>query len=102
MKSIENISMREIEKYINKMEYMIIGLRERKDYIKYHIEGAVNIPYESVINESIYIPYNKKLVLYCEHGGVSIMAAKKLMKRGYEVINTLGGITAYERLKQKP
>lgn len=101
METIENISMREIERYINNSEYMVIDLRSPGDYMKYHIDGAVNIPYESLINGEIELPHRKKAVLYCEHGGVSIMAAKKLMRKGYIVINTIGGITAYKRLKQK-
>ncbi len=101
MERIENISMKEIDKYINDAQYVVVDLRNAVDYGKYHIDGAINIPYAHLISNEEELPYNKKIVLYCEHGGMSIMAAKMLMKKGYEVINTIGGITAYERLKQK-
>ena len=44
----------------------------------------------------VELPKNKTLVLYCEHGGVSVIAAQRLFKRGYLVINTIGGYSAYK------
>ena len=97
MNQIENINMREIKNYDN-TNYLIIDLRNEVEYKKFHIKNAVNIPYESILNREMEIPKSKTLVLYCEHGGVSIIAAKVLLKRGYKVINTIGGITAYKKL----
>lgn len=97
METIENISMREIGNFVNRMGYLIIDLRSQRDYKEFHIETAVNIPYESIANGEVELPNNKILVLYCQHGGVSIVAAKRLMKKGYRVINTIGGMSAYEK-----
>lgn len=98
MGTIENVSIREIDKYIGDGRYLIADVRSEADYQKSHIEGAVNISYKSIENGETELPRNKIIVLYCEHGGVSIMAAKKLYRRGYRVINTLGGFAAYEKM----
>ncbi len=96
MNKIENINMREIANFDN-INYLIIDLRKEAAFKKFHIKNAVNIPYESILNREIEIPNGKTLILYCEHGGVSIIAAKVLLKRGYKVINTIGGVTAYKK-----
>ena len=101
MGTIENINIKDIDRYISDDRYIIIDVRSEDDYRKRHIKGAVNIPYAVIESEEIEIPKNRIPVIYCEHGGISIMAAKKLYRRGYKVINTLGGISVYERSKQK-
>ena len=37
----------------------------------------------------------KRQILYCERGGISLMAAKHLGNEGYHVKTVVGGILAY-------
>ena len=39
---------------------------------------------------------NKTLVLYCERGSLSLMAAKKLGEMGYRVKAVIGGFHMYK------
>ena len=41
------------------------------------------------------MPKDKILVLYCEHGGTGLLAAKELYDRGFVVRALVGGIAGY-------
>lgn len=101
MNTIININIRNIDNYIGDSRYVIMDVRNEAEYKKHHIDGAVNIPYRLIEYDEAELDKNKIYVIYCEHGGVSIMAAKKLFKKGYQVINTIGGLVAYDRYKLK-
>ena len=72
----------------------MIDLREREDYQRLHIEGAHNHPYDEMARWINSIPSDKKLILYCEHGSISMMAAKSLSRMRYEVYTLVGGISS--------
>lgn len=74
---------------------IIIDIREKEDYEKEHIKGAVWIPYEKIISNP---PQDKheKYYLYCESGTRSIKATKKLWHMGYNVYSIIGGIQHYK------
>ena len=101
MDTIININIRDIDEYIGNDKYIILDVRNETEYKRNHIDGAINIPYRQIEHYEVELNRNKTYVIYCEHGGVSIMAAKKLFRRGYKVINTIGGLAAYEKQKLK-
>lgn len=77
---------------------VLIDIREPEDYIAGHWPGAVNYPYEMFENRSLRLPRNRKLILYCEHGGGSMQIARRLGREGYHVATVVGG---YEALKKQ-
>ena len=87
----EMIAANELDRYIRDKNAFIIDLRTP------HIQGAVNIPYESLENCQS-LPRNMTLVLYCERGSVSMFAAKELAAKGYRVKTVIGGIHAYHNV----
>lgn len=72
----------------------IIDLRDKEDYQQFHIEGAHNHPYDEMTQWLSSIPKEKKILLYCEHGSLSMMAAKNLSRMRYEVYTLVGGISS--------
>ena len=42
----------------------------------------------------------KKIVVYCDFGGQSMMAARHLRKDGFEVYNIIGGVYYYMKEKR--
>ena len=92
----QTISVNEIEKYLIKYEASLIDLRSREEYEKYHLEGAINIPYDDLKQNMEMFLKNKYYILYCERGGSSLMAAKELSSLGYYVLSVIGGISALE------
>ncbi len=61
----EMIAANELDRYIRDKNAFIIDLRTPQEYVARHIQGAVNIPYESLENCQS-LPRNMTLVLYCE------------------------------------
>ena len=78
----ETISPGEIDAYLFREGYAVIDLREPRDFRRLHIKGAVCIPYEELENRVHYLK-NQTLVLYCERGGASLMAAKEQIGRAH-------------------
>lgn len=72
---------------------LLVDLRSPEDYRQYHIEGAINIPYEQIRKIAPF--RRKKLVLYCDTGATSAAAGIMLAQHGYQVFTLRGGIRAY-------
>lgn len=91
----------DMERYIQDEKSLIIDLRDREDYVRRHIKGAVNIPYrEWDSNEKNgkfdRISAGKNVILYCERGPTSFAIARKLAQKGRKVNALVGGIHAYQ------
>lgn len=66
----------------------IIDVREKAEYIKKHIEGSINIPYnELIFNHNKYLDKNKRYFLICSGGIKSKRATNILTIYGYDVVN---------------
>ena len=73
-----------------KEEYELVDVREPYRYEKEHLEGAINRPY-GIMNEEDHKKM-KKIIVYCDFGGQSMMAARHLAKEGFQVYNIVGGV----------
>ncbi len=91
----ETISARDLDQYVNNSNYLIVDLREKEEYEKGHIEGAVHMDYDDIDNNTVSLPYDKIIVMYCDRGGLSLMAAKKLSVLGYRIMSVIGGMKSY-------
>lgn len=85
----ETIDTNRALELINEEGTVIIDVRSNAEYLEGHVEGAVNIPLDT-INE---IDYDKDttIILYCATGVRSLEAAKKLNEMGYTHIYNLDG-----------
>lgn len=94
---IENIPANYLDYYIeaNREQTVIVDVGKRSRFEKRHIKGAINIPYDEMVKENYDLPHNKIIILYCDRGGTSMMAAKYLLSHGYEVKNVVGGLRSY-------
>lgn len=90
---MKTISAFELDRYIGDKKYILIDVRSYDDFKKRHICGAINIALEEI--DKISLPKDKEIIVYCERGATSIIAASKLMRMGYSVMSVVGGIQAY-------
>lgn len=90
----EMISGKELDRYIRDGTAFIIDVRSPQEFAQRHVPGAVNIPYERLKNVR-GLPREVPLILYCERGSVSMVAAKELAGRGYQTKTLIGGIHAW-------
>lgn len=90
-----NISLKEGLSLAKEEGYALIDVREPYRFVKEHLKGAQNCPY-GVMEEADKLDCaGKKLIVYCDFGGQSMMAARHLVKEGYEVYNIVGGVYYY-------
>ena len=84
---------------------LLIDLRDREEYARGHIPGAICLPYEEIRKnipslrewaEQSRKRYGRAaLVVYCDRGNTSLRAARDLYNQGFYVKNVYGGISAY-------
>ena len=82
------ISARETESLMNHWEYVVIDLRNDRDYRKGHMQGALNLPYEFLDHYIEKLPKNR-------HGGASMLAGRRMSEQGLDVLSISGGILSY-------
>lgn len=90
------ISVQQMERLLDqKRPLLLIDLRPPQEYQQYHLENAVNIPYEQ-LEESILEGYRgTALLFYCSHGGKSMQAAREFSQRGWNTLSLGCGIPYY-------
>lgn len=89
------VPAKQLVDYIGKYNSIIIDLRDEDEYDLGHVPTAVNIPYEELDKFKNKLSKYNEIILYCDRGGSSLLAARELSKIGYKVINIYGGINAY-------
>ncbi len=75
---------------------IIVDVREREEFAISHVPMAINLPLSNIRQGNYSLPKTKVILLYCENGGKSALAARILSEKGYRVINTVGGLKEYK------
>ncbi|WP_454967882.1 rhodanese-like domain-containing protein [Gemella sanguinis] len=89
---VDNISTFELEEKL-KNQIQLIDVRTPIEFQRGHIKNAKNIPLSELAN---FTPIaDKTIYVICHSGARSKIAAKKLKKKGYDVINVQGGMMAW-------
>jgi rhodanese-related sulfurtransferase len=65
-------------------DFVIVDVRDESEYADGHIPGAINIPVEMFASKSSILDKNKRIIAYCNGGGRSNKAYRKLIKLGYK------------------
>ncbi len=78
--------------------FLILDVRTPEEFAGGHIEGAVNLPLETIGDRDIpQLPdKSQELLVYCRSGSRSKMAAGKLAAKGYERVEEFGGVLTWE------
>ena len=89
-KKIETTKVKpaELKKLIdsNSGEYVLVDVRDENEFKEGHIPTAINIPVETFAARSEILPKEMKIIVYCNSGGRSYNAYRKLMKLAYTSI----------------
>ena len=89
------ISQNELTHYLQKPNTTLIDLRTPEAFQKGHIPRAINIPYPQLHTKSLSAFGKEIIVLYCDRGSQSLLAARDLQKRGITAFSIYGGFLAY-------
>ena len=94
------IHPREIARLVRERNAVVIDVRERDAYRSFHYQKAKNCPYEDILRYTGNLQRNRVYILYCDHGGTSLIAARLLGKEGYEVYSVVGGLDAIQNYQR--
>lgn len=72
----------------------IVDVRTPSEYESGHIQGAINVPNESIASSVVpaLADLDATILVYCRSGSRSAQAAKKLLAIGYTNVIDFGGI----------
>jgi len=92
-------------------KFFVIDARNKDQFTKEHIPGAVNIEWRRTLAERNRIPTDKSVLIYCNTGTLSAQAGFALRVAGYENVRILqggfaewkakGGLDAAEKIRVK-
>ena len=75
---------------------LVVDVRTPQEYVKGHLEGAINIPLSDLPLRIGGLEQNRPILVYCRTGHRSAQASSILVKAGFtKVYNLEGGITAW-------
>jgi rhodanese-related sulfurtransferase/rubrerythrin len=97
---LESLEPHELRDFISKRktdEYILLDVRQPKEYEDDHLPGAKFIPIAQLGDRLDELDPKKPIIAYCAIGGRSSMAARFLASRGFkEIYNLKGGIKAWK------
>ncbi len=67
--------------------YQLVDVRDSEEFAEGHIPGSINIPVANFASQSGQLDKDKRIIVYCNSGGRSYNAYRKLIKLGYKNIN---------------
>jgi CoA-disulfide reductase len=80
-------------------DYVLVDVRTELEYSNGHMEGAINIPVDSLRDRLSELDPGKTVVEYCQVGLRGYVADRILSQRGYQVMNVTGGYKSISSLQ---
>ena len=93
---MDTISPREAISYIGKPGVLFVDMREAAEYRRGHIPGAKWIPADEVLQRKEMLKKHQMVILYCERGNASLLAARELKELPTEIRSIAYGISEYQ------
>lgn len=90
----------EFEKKISGKDALILDVRTAEEFNTGHIKNAFQADWtnrDQFNDRTQYLDKDKTVYIYCLSGGRSASAADALRKKGFNVVNLEGGITAWKK-----
>lgn len=77
----------------------LIDVRTEEEYEEYHLDNAINIPVDEILDGVMELNLNKDdlIIVYCRSGQRSIGAYRELKNYGYTNVYDLGAISKCEK-----
>ena len=94
---IKNIEIPKLQE--RKDEFIIVDVREKEEFEKSHIKGAINIPTNKIDPEDF--KNKNKYLIYCRSGNRAKSVVKNLQKQGLDNIYYMEGSMNYLEKYQK-
>jgi NADPH-dependent 2,4-dienoyl-CoA reductase/sulfur reductase-like enzyme/rhodanese-related sulfurtransferase len=79
---------------------LLLDVREPAEFNMGHLEGAVNIPLNSLRGRMNELPRDKEILVYCAVGQRAYYATRALRLNGFDARNISGGFRSYGAQRQ--
>ncbi|MHB8125674.1 MAG: CoA-disulfide reductase [Desulfitobacteriaceae bacterium] len=86
----------------NKENILLLDVRTEMEFNNGHLEGAVNIPVDSLRERMGELDKDKQILEYCQVGLRGYVASRILTQNGFKVKNLTGGYKSASMLNFKP
>lgn len=93
--SLDFIAPKEVLKYIDKGNSVIIDIRTREEFDAGHIPGAVSMPYDGFDEAAPLLRQYENIILCCDRGAASLLLGRRLSRHGHKVLSIGGGMDAW-------
>ena len=103
LESIKQLPAHELHELIEggRNPYTVLDVREVSEWREGHIEGAIHIPFHQLEGRLDTLPSNKPIAPICGSGTRSSIAASLLQREGFEPVNVIGGMDAWNEAGYK-
>lgn len=96
LRSMPQRSVTDVAEALRRGELQVVDVRGATEYAAGHLPGVPNIPLGYLTDHLSALPRTTPLVLHCQGGGRSAIAASVLRAHGFtNVINMIGGYSAW-------
>lgn len=96
---IESVTVDEFENALYDGHVQLLDVRSAEEYAQGHIANAENIDVQQpdfIDKAKAKLDHANPVYVYCRSGKRSMLAARKLVKAGYQVVNLRDGIVGWE------
>ncbi len=90
---VDSISIKQLGSCISDEKMRLIDVRTEQEYLSGHIKASRNVPLDKI--DGFKDTKDKTYLIICQSGMRSQLAAQKMRKKGYTVINVKGGMNAW-------
>ncbi|MDQ2665708.1 MAG: MBL fold metallo-hydrolase [Gemmatimonadota bacterium] len=95
--AIAQMSPAEVARQLAAGDVAVLDVRGRSEWMAGHLPNVKNMPAGYIADDLASLPNDRPLVLHCQGGGRSAIAASVLRARGMSnVVNMRGGFAAWE------
>lgn len=92
----KTVMMQELQTAMSKEKLQILDVRETPEIAMGHIKGAYSLPLSQIKSKLKTLDKDVEYHVVCQSGARSFQASKILAKKGFQVVNVLGGMGAYK------
>lgn len=102
LQSYENITPTEAKAMLENEDVYLLDVRKQTEFEEGHIEQAQHLMLGTILRRLDEVKTDKKIILQCQAGGRSAIAASLLQSRGIDnVVNMSGGYSRWLKDMQK-
>lgn len=96
LSGLKRIKAQDLVQMLNRDKAVVVDVRERAEYEKGHIIGAINFPLVEIDTHLNKLDkYKNKEIVVVDGTGQSFQAASKLRKQNFQVLILSGGLNAW-------